>query len=479
MFKTINHLIKIIELQNKIIIALMIFALGKKLEFFSNKEEEPVKKQYRKLIVDDLPIIINRKKLDYKQILTQHLISKGKNIKPVKQQKNSNAKVPSSITCPVCGAPHHYIYDNNGGHGQYKCKICSTNFNKKNYLHKSAIFKCPHCGKTLEKIKDRNDFYLHKCKNDLCSFYINNINSMTKDEKKLFKKDPQKFKLRYIYREFKFDFKSLKKDSISFPVIDLSKKHFSDYTLGLVLSYNVNFQISARRTAELMREIHGVSISRQTVLNYAKAVATNIKPMIDNFPYQLSDQICGDETYVKVLGKWNYIFFIFDAEKKIILSHYLSPNRDTTSACRAIDEALSKFKELPEDLKLVVDGNPIYLLAQHFFAQNDTYFKVKQVIGLSNDDPVSAEYRPLKQIIERLNRTFKKNYKFNYGYNSFNGAYSSIVLFTAYFNFLRPHSSIENRVPVIIPELQNLHNMPARWGKLIQMSQEYILSTQI
>lgn len=39
------------------------------------------------------------------------------------------------------------------------------------------------------------------------------------------------------------------------------------------------------------------------------------------------------------------------------------------------------------------------------------HFDVTQVIGLTNDDPISTEYRCLKQIIERLNRTFKFSYK--------------------------------------------------------------------
>lgn len=87
----------------------------------------------------------------------------------------------------------------------------------------------------------------------------------------------------------------------------------------------------------------------------------------------------------------------------------MSPNRDTPSAIKAIDEVLLKFKEIPKELTFVVDGNPIYLLAQHFFAQHGINFDVKQVIGLTNEDPVSTEYRPMKQVIERLNRTFKGN----------------------------------------------------------------------
>ena len=34
-------------------------------------------------------------------------------------------------------------------------------------------------------------------------------------------------------------------------------------------------------------------------------------------------------------------------------------------------------------------------------------FQITQVIGLTNDDAVSKEHRPFKQMIERLNRTYK------------------------------------------------------------------------
>ncbi|GAC92144.1 transposase [Anoxybacillus flavithermus NBRC 109594] len=44
----------------------------------------------------------------------------------------------------------------------------------------------------------------------------------------------------------------------------------------------------------------------------------------------------------------------------------------------------------------------------------------------------------------------------------------------AYFNFLRPHSALEKRVPVVIPALEILPHMPARWAKLIAMAQEML-----
>lgn len=43
---------------------------------------------------------------------------------------------------------------------------------------------------------------------------------------------------------------------------------------------------------------------------------------------------------------------------------------------------------------------------------------LNNVLEETNEDPVSTEYRQLKQIIERLNRTFKGNYNAAYGFGS-------------------------------------------------------------
>jgi len=469
----LTYLLEYIKYQDQMIRTLLTLLIGKNM--FDKPTEKPVNKPYQKLQVDELPIIETLQKLDYQILLKEYLEKNGKPLKPVQRRSNSKGKVPSSMKCPRCGAPSDYLYANNGGKGQYQCKVCACLFNKKNQYAKEAILKCPHCSKTLEKIKERKDFLVFKCKNNDCPYYKKKLQGMSKKEKKQFEKDPQSFKVRYIFRQFQIDYQPLAKHSPKKPKVDLSRLHVSPHTLGLILTYHVNYGLSARKTAALMKDVHGVPISHQSILNYENSVAHLLKPYVDHYPYELSDQFCGDETYIKVNGRWHYLFFFFDAVKKIILSYPVSPNRDTVSAIRAIDEALWKMKEIPEDLTFVVDGNPIYLLAQHFFAQHGITFDVKQVIGLTNEDQVSTEYRPLKQIIERLNRTFKGNYRSTHGFGSDHGSVSYVTLFVAYFNFLRPHSALEGKVPVVIPELKGLPNMPARWTKLIGLAQQWLV----
>lgn len=144
----ITYLLVFIKLQERIILALLGIILGKSVA--SAQFDEPVNKPYRKMEVDDLPIIETLEKLDYKELLSNHLSKHGKELKPIRRHKNSVVTVPASLTCPKCSAPSSYLYANNGDKGQYQCKVCACLFSKQNRFEKEAIFKCPHCFKTLE-----------------------------------------------------------------------------------------------------------------------------------------------------------------------------------------------------------------------------------------------------------------------------------------------------------------------------------------
>lgn len=467
----LTYFLEIFKYQQQVIQVLLTLVVGKSM--FEKPKDAPVKKEYRKLAVDELPVIQKLEKLNFKLLLQEHLDKTGKPLKPVRRRAGST-KVPEFLNCPQCGAPSGYLYANNGEKGQLQCKVCSCLFSAKNRFLKEVVLRCPHCSNALEKIKERSDFDVFKCKYSKCSYYLGKLNALSKKEKKRLETDPQAFKLHYIYRQFRIEFVPLMKSSPVLPKVDLSRIYASPHTLGLILTYHVNYGLSARQTAALLKDVHGVSISHQSILNYENSVSVLLKPFVDYYPYELSDQFCGDETYIRVNGRWHYLFFFFDAVKKIILSYPISPNRDTKTAIKAIDEVLVKLREIPDNLNFVVDGNPIYLLAQHFFAHHGISFDVTQVIGLTNDDPVSTEFRPLKQIIERLNRTFKRNYRSTHGFGSSAGSVAYVTLFVAYFNFLRPHASLEGRVPTVIPELSKLPNMPARWVKLIGLAQNWI-----
>lgn len=139
---------------------------------------------------------------------------------------------------------------------------------------------------------------------------------MSPQQKKLFAKEPYRFKHHYIYRKFRFDFVPLSKENPVLPKVDLSSIKVSHHVLGLSLTHHINYGIPSRKTAALMYDVHRVKISHQSILNYTKAIAPIVKPFVDDFQYDLSNSFCGDETYIKVNGRWHYIFFFLMLVKK-------------------------------------------------------------------------------------------------------------------------------------------------------------------
>jgi hypothetical protein len=64
---------------------------------------------------------------------------------------------------------------------------------------KAVILRCPYCGQVLEKIKERKDFFVFKCKNEKCSFYLDNLKSLSRKDRERFEKNPHEFKLHYTF----------------------------------------------------------------------------------------------------------------------------------------------------------------------------------------------------------------------------------------------------------------------------------------
>ena len=249
----------------------------------------------------------------------------------------------------------------------------------------------------------------------------------------------------------------------------------------LFRSIQVNLGLSLRKTAQALKDLYGICISHQQVANYARTTALVIKPFVDNYDYPTGTTFTADETYIKVRGIKGYIWFIMDAVSRSIIGYQVSDNRSVGPCILAMRMAFRHLKELPERFRFIADGYSAYpLAAQQFFHEFGDKFKfdITQVIGLTNDDEVSREFRPFKQMIERLNRTFKASYRVSCGYDNYEGANYNVALWVAYYNFLRPHKHNHYEVLNKVEMLESADNMPGKWQLLIFLGQQTILQLQ-
>jgi transposase-like protein/transcription elongation factor Elf1 len=415
--------------------------------------------------------------LDWQQLKYEYLIQHKKLLKPINRRKVSS--VPKDLKCPHCNAPSEYLYDNTGKSNQFECKVCHNIFSKEQDYSKTLALRCPYCNSILSLIKKRKNFNIYKCQSKKCSYLQTSLNGLSKEQKTEFKEHPTRFKIHYLYREFTTDFFKVDLHSIPRNASSLAFRKFSPHIMGLALTYLVNCGLSTRKTAHILKEVHDVSISHTQISNYATSVAFCLKPFVDNYDYQPSTTLAADETYTKTKGSKRYVWFVIDAIKKSILGYHVSSNRDVGPCILAMRLAFEKFKVFPGTaLKFIADGFNSYQLAKQQFEKHNMNFDVTQVVGLTNDDAVTTEFRWVKQIIERLNRTFKFSYKPTNGYGSDEGHTVHVCLFVAYYNFLRPHKHFSGSVLNHVPELSKCPNMPAKWVTLVQLSQQIILQKQ-
>ena len=434
--------------------------------------------KYQKFKIDQLPVIKTFIKQDW-QFLLQYY--QWKYEKPVKKVQRRNGKsIPEDIICPLCSAPHHYIYDNNGGNGQFQCKICGQTFVSGEKVTTPFRLVCPHCGKALVAKKDRKFFRIHKCINTKCPYYLHELKKVSpEDLKEIYGKN--KYKLHYIYREFTVDFFRMDLNSLPKNASSLKFNKFDAHTMSLCLTLHVNLGLSLRKTSQALKDLYNISISHQQIANYCKTAAICIKPFVDNYDYKPSSTFAADETYIKIRGVKAYIWFIMDAASRSILGYQVSDNRSVGPCILAMRMAFRQFKELPKNFKFIADGYSAYPLAALQFAQElgDSFkFSITQVIGLTNDDAISKEFRPFKQMIERLNRTYKASYRTTNGFDNIDGANYDLALWVAYYNFLRPHKNNGYKVLNQVDMLLNADNMPGKWQLLIFLGQQTILKMQ-
>jgi transposase-like protein len=435
------------------------------------KEQHP---NYRDFYVDPLAPLTKPPKqlptLSFKQLLKEYRNEHGKELKPVRRR--SKCCVPAHTKCPHCSAPLQYLYLNNGReNSQILCKVCN-NLSSLNTRQLKTKYWCPHCGYALYRWKDSEMVTKYKCDNDRCPAYLKALEKLNPKERKLQKERPSQFKLRYQFQEYHFTRKEIMPSMPDPPKVDLARVFNPDNIVGLALTFHVSFGLAARKTALIMKQVFNHDISYQTVLNYAEAAAYYCHDFNQRYKGDIDDTSVGDETYIKIQGDHAYTFLALSPKPHKISAYEVSWFRDVLPATRTINEAVRTAGK-DQQITFISDGNPAYPAAIHFLnleSKEGEKIMHKKVIGLQNLDDESETFRPFKQLIERLNRTYKYHTRSASGFKNRNGAMVLTILFVTHYNFLRPHWALQGKVPIPLDELKGIPTIQAKWCKILDIA---------
>ena len=160
----------------------------------------------------------------------------------------------------------------------------------------------------------------------------------------------------------------------------------------LVVLWRLRYKLSLRVLAEMFLA-RGLTVTHETVREWEERVA----PLLTA---QLRAKRCGqagpswyvDETYIKVDGRWCYLYRAIDRDGTLI-DVMLSETRDMAAAQRFLGQARAMAGQRPE--KVTTDGHDAYPRA------------VREVLG---EEVVHRTSRYLNNLIEQDHRPVKQRY---------------------------------------------------------------------
>lgn len=320
------------------------------------------------------------------------------------------SNIISKISCPRCQSSKIYKFGKDlSGHQKYQCCNCKRQFTllSSNSIRKNYP-RCPLCGKGSFLHHDYLHYTNYRCGDKKCyhSFFVPKAANIDL---------PSCTDLRG-----KTDFKGMR-----YPV------HIILIALNLFFLNNS----STRNISTFLCFSFNVKVSHVSVSHWVKKFSFMFHLLSDKYRSSLnlnSDEWHIDETVVKINGLKHWIWFTIDSETRFIVSHHLSPSR-------ASEQAFSNLyfsKSFGSPKSVVSDGLPAYMVPVKSIFPDSKHIVVK-----SFKDDIS------NNLIESFNKTFKSWYKSKLGFNSFESANSLISMFVYFYNFVRPHSSLNNLTP--------------------------------
>jgi transposase, IS6 family len=194
-------------------------------------------------------------------------------------------------------------------------------------------------------------------------------------------------------------------------------RHFRSDVIVLCVRWYLRYPLSYRDLEEMMAE-RGLAIDHSTIARWVLYYAPILNRRIRREMRRPNRSWRVDETYVRVAGKWTYLYRAIDSAGDTI-DFLLSPNRDLIAAKGFLRLALSAGQVRPRVIN--VDGHPAYASA---------IGELKQAGELGRN----CRCRPsqyMNNIIEQDHRFVKKRVVASQGFRSADGALSSIAGYEA------------------------------------------------
>jgi transposase, IS6 family len=163
-------------------------------------------------------------------------------------------------------------------------------------------------------------------------------------------------------------------------------RHFAGEVILWAVRWYCRYGISHRELEEMLRE-RGVAVDHTTLYRWTQRYAPELEKRTAWYRSRLSSSWRVDETYVRVKGRWKYLYRAIDKDGAT-LDFYLADRRNAKAAKRFLGAALKRSRMwIPR--VITTDKNPAY-------GEAITELKKEGVI------PPELEHRQAKYLNNRL-----------------------------------------------------------------------------
>ena len=174
-------------------------------------------------------------------------------------------------------------------------------------------------------------------------------------------------------------------------------RQFTAAVILWAVRWYLMFPISYR-DLELMLLDRGVAVDHSTIFRWIQAYASELEKRIRPHLQLSNGSWRVDETYVRVKGRWTYLYRAVDSRGQTI-DFLLSAKRDAAAAKRFFRKALAQPHTV-NPRTITVDKNPAYPRAVTEMKQNAELWRrlrLRQVKYLNNI--VEQDHRRIKRLI--------------------------------------------------------------------------------
>ena len=129
-------------------------------------------------------------------------------------------------------------------------------------------------------------------------------------------------------------------------------RHFDREIIVLCVRWYLRYKLSFRDLVEMMAE-RGLSLAHTTIMRWIQRYVPEFERRWNRFTRPVSRSWRVDETYVKIKGRWTYLYRAIDKEGKTV-DFLLRAKRDVAAAKAFFRRAFSSQGGLPH--KITLDG---------------------------------------------------------------------------------------------------------------------------